>query len=76
MDYIWNVKKYFLELLTSETIKLLRSTMSKNKNENGENVSHLEITEEVLVHCKILTMIINMIQESCMHLLPINILVS
>ena len=49
--------------------------MSKNKNENGENVSHLEITEEVLVHCKILTMIINMIQESCMHLLPINVFI-
>ena len=32
---------YYLELLTSETMKLLGSTKSKN----GENVSHLEITE-------------------------------
>ena len=24
-----------------------------NKNENGENVSHLEITEVVLIHCNI-----------------------
>ena len=32
---------YYLELLTPETMKLLGSTKSKN----GENVSHLEITE-------------------------------
>ena len=24
-----------------------------NKNKNGENVSHLEITEVVLIHCNI-----------------------
>ena len=33
---------YCLELLTPETIKLLRSTKSKiNTNKNGENVVHL-----------------------------------
>ena len=43
---------YPLELLTTETIKLLRSTESKiAKDKNGENVSHLEIAEVVLVHC-------------------------
>ena len=35
-------------------MKLLGSTKSKiNKNENGENVSHLEITEVVLIHFNI-----------------------
>ena len=38
----------------SETMKLLRSTKSKTtKDENGENVPHLEITEVVLIHCNI-----------------------
>ena len=33
-------------------MKLFGSTNSKiHKNENGENVSHLETTEVVLVHC-------------------------
>ena len=42
---------YSLEFLTSETMKLLGSTENKlNKDKNGENVAHLEITEVVLVH--------------------------
>ena len=45
---------YSLELLTPESIKLLGSTENKiTKDENGENVPHLEITEVVLVHCDI-----------------------
>ena len=45
---------YYLELLTSETMKLLGSTKSKiTKNENGENVPNLKITEIVLIHCNI-----------------------
>ena len=45
---------YYLELLTPETIKLIGSIKSKiTKNENGENVPLLEITEGVLVHCNI-----------------------
>ena len=45
---------YYLELLTPETMKLLGSTESKiTKDKNGENVSHLEITEVVLVHCNL-----------------------
>ena len=45
---------YYLELLTPETIKLLGSTESKITGEkNGENVSHLEIVELVLIHCNI-----------------------
>ena len=35
-------------------MKLLGSTKNKiTKNENGENVPNLEITEVVLVHCNI-----------------------
>ena len=43
---------YILELLTPETMKLFGNTENKiNKDKNGENVPHLEITEVVLVHC-------------------------
>ena len=45
---------YYLELLTPETMKLLGSAENKiNKDENGENVPHLEIFEIVLVHCNL-----------------------
>ena len=38
----------------SETMKLLGSTKSKiTRDENGENVPHLEITKVVLMHCNI-----------------------
>ena len=41
-------------LLTPETIKLLESTKSKiTKDENGETMFHLEITEVIFVHCNI-----------------------
>ena len=56
-----------------EAKSLLESTKSKvTKDENGKNLSHLETTEVVLVHCNIansivnnIAMIINKIQESC-----------
>ena len=45
---------YYLELLTPETMKLLRSTESKiTKDKNGENVPHLEIVELILFHCNL-----------------------
>ena len=45
---------YSLEILTSETMKLLGGTENEiTKDKNGENVSHLETTEVVLVHCNI-----------------------
>ena len=45
---------YYLELLTPETMKLIGCTKKKiTKDENGENVPHLEITEVILVHCNI-----------------------
>ena len=45
---------YTLELLATETMKLLGSTENKiTKDKNGENVPHLEIAGVILVHCKI-----------------------
>ena len=44
--------RYYLELSTPGTMKLLGSTTSKiNKDKNGENVPHLEFTEVILVYC-------------------------
>ena len=45
---------YYLELLMPETMKLLENTKSKiTKDENSENVPHLEITEAVSMHFNI-----------------------
>ena len=45
---------YKLELLTPETMKLLRSAKKVvNKDKNGENVPKLESVEVVLVHCNL-----------------------
>ena len=42
---------YYLEILAPLTMKLLGRTKSKiTKNENGKNVSYLEITEVVLIN--------------------------
>ena len=54
-------------------MKLLGSTKDNiTNNKNHENVPHLEINELVLVHLILSLMIINNIQESCIHLLKIN----
>ena len=52
---IFKIKNgYYLELLTPETIKLLKSTESKiTKDKNGEDVPNLEFVELVLVHCNL-----------------------
>ena len=53
---------YYLELLATEKMKLLGCTKSKiAKNENGENLPYLEITEVVLAHCNI---VINNYQQN------------
>ena len=45
---------YYLEILSPETMKLLGSPESKiAKEENGESLPHLEITEAVLFHYNI-----------------------
>ena len=49
-------------------MKLLGSTKSKTtKNEIGGNVPYLEITEVILIHVMLLIIVINEIQESCIH---------
>ena len=46
---------YYLELLTPKTMKLLRSTEEKiTRVKNDVNVSYLENTEVVLIHCNII----------------------
>ena len=47
---------YYLELLTPKTMKILGSSKKKiNKDENSENIPHLEATEVVLIHCNIVS---------------------
>ena len=61
---------YYLQLLTPETMKLIGSTKSKmTKDENGENLSRLEITEVVYPISIVIfsTKIINKIQEYYLH---------
>ena len=59
-------------------MKLLGSTKSKiNRDENGENMPHLEITEVVLIHFNIVNIvIISKIQEFYIHLFLISNLVN
>ena len=60
-----------------KTVKLFGSTKSNmTKNENGENMPHLEINKAALVIAILSTIIINMIQESCVDLFLINCLVN
>ena len=47
-------EKYYLKMLSPETMKLSVGTKSKiTKDENSEKIPHLEITEVVLVNCNI-----------------------
>ena len=54
-NIVFKIKTWhYLAILTPETMKSIESTKSKiNKDENGENVSHLEDVEIVLVLCNI-----------------------
>ena len=46
--------RYYLQLLTAESMKLTENTKSKiTKDENGGNVLKLEITEVLLVNSNI-----------------------
>ena len=46
--------EYYLVRLTPETLKSFESTKSQiNKDKIGKNVTHLEITEIVLIDCNI-----------------------
>ena len=47
-------REYYFELLTPETMEVLGSTKIKiTKDENGEDVSNLEVTEAMLLQCNI-----------------------
>ena len=41
------------DILTPETMKLLKNTKKISKDDNGESAYHLEVTEVVLVHFNI-----------------------
>ena len=75
---------HYLQLLTPGTMKLLGTTKNKiTKDKPGENVTHIEITEVVLVHCNInplsispmSSIIICKNHEVWIHLFQINHLV-
>ena len=67
--------EYYLDLLTPGTLKILGSTKSKiTKDENGENVPKLEITEVILIHCNIANN--DYQRESGIHLFLITHLVN
>ena len=83
MIYINKIKKrstfkikttHYLELSTTETIKLLGSTKSKiTTDKNGEKMPQLQIAEVVLINRNIIN---DDYQESCIHLFLINHLVN
>ena len=65
---------YCLVLLVPGTRILLKSSKSKiSKYENGQNVCHLETTEQVFMHCNIAN---NDYQQYSKVLLVINHLVN
>ena len=60
---------FYLEILTPETMKLLGSTKSEiTKNENGENVPYLEITEVILIHCYVVNNTYQQSQQSLAYI--------
>ena len=64
---------YYLELLTPEIMKLLRSTEDNlTKDKNGENVPHIEIKEVLLVHCDIVNNDYQQDSKPYIHLFQIN----
>ena len=64
---------YKLELLTPETMKLLRSTKKDvDSDKSSQNVLKLESVEVALVHCNLVKMIIKMDQKFYLVLFRIN----
>ena len=63
---------YHLKLLTNETTKIIRNTKNKKtKDENCENLPHLENYEVILS-----AVIMNTNQETCIRFYPMNCLFS
>ena len=64
---------HYLELLTLEIMKLLRSTERKiTNNEYCENVAYLEITEAVIIHCNVINNNAFLLDKSFDQLLDIS----
>ena len=64
---------HYLELLTLEIMKLLRSTERKiTHNEYCENVAYLEITEAVIIHCNVINNNTFLLDKSFDQLLDIS----
>ena len=64
---------YYLELLTLEIMKLLRTTERKiTNNEYCENVAYLEITEAVIIHCNVINNNTFLLDKSFDQLLDIS----
>ena len=64
---------YYLELLTLEIMKLLRSTEGKiTNNEYCENEAYLEITEAVIIHCNVINNNTFLLDKSFDQLLDIS----
>ena len=64
---------YYLELLTLEIMKLLRSTEGKiTNNEYCENMAYLEITEAVIIHCNVINNNTFLLDKSFDQLLDIS----
>ena len=64
---------YYLEPLTLEIMKLLRSTEGKiTHNEYCENVAYLEITEAVIIHCNVINNNTFLLDKSFDQLLDIS----
>ena len=58
-------------------MKLLGSAKRKiDEDKNSENLPHLKVTEVLVSIVMLTTMIINRIQESCIHLFEISHLVN
>ena len=70
----FNIKTgHYLELLTLEIMKLLRSTERKiTNNEYCENVAYLEITEAVIIHCNVINNNTFLLDKSFDQLLDIS----
>ena len=64
---------HYLQLLTLEIMKLLRSTERKiTNNEYCENVAYLEITEAVIIHCNVINNNTFLLDKSFDQLLDIS----
>ena len=68
--------RYKLELLSKETMKLLRSTKDIDTDKNSENGPRLENVEVVLVHCNFVNNSYQQASRVLFTFVPINNMVN